>query len=217
MRNDEPLLTSTVPDLRRPDGGFTLIEMVTAMSVLGIVMLALSSVMFGAVTADRGSSDRLDASQAEEFASTYFADDVQGARPDDDAHPATDGVVTTGTSRCGSSPSVVEFLADAYDSSAVATAKVVIVTYTLETVTGSGQTYQNLHRLSCEASNSAGLTDPPQPTPSFPLTPSSDAVVARRLSAGTTPSVTVSGDTVTLTLTPLAGEPFSLVGQRRAA
>lgn len=211
MRDDEPVLSR--------DSGFTLIEMTIAIALLGVVMLALTAVLFGATTADRQSEARLDAGAAEQFASTYFAGDVQGARADDDAHPASDGVVAGGTARCGTSAPVVEFLSDAYDASAVSTARIVVTTYVLTTGSSGGRPYTDLHRLVCEATNTGALGAAPLPAPpaAFPLVPTSDLVVARRLSATVPPSVSVSGGTVTLTLTPLEGAAFAVTGQRRTS
>lgn len=182
----------------RRDNGFTLLEMVMAIGVLGVVMGALAMVMFGALAANRRTSDRLDASRPEQFAAAYFADDAQGAA-------STGGVVTGGSARCGTETPLIEFRGASFDTSTPPHATMTAVAYVLRDTTVNGVVAQELHRLSCEAPADSAV----------PLTPDGDLTVARGLAPGGAPAPTVSGATVSITLTPLNGSAFSLVGTRR--
>jgi prepilin-type N-terminal cleavage/methylation domain-containing protein len=180
------------------DEGFTLIELIVSIAILGVVMVALTSVMFNALVVNKQTRQRLDATRSEQFAAVYFANDVQGAK-------ATAGVLTSGTAQCGTSPLLLELRGDTYDAAAVMTARKTVVTYVLETTTVDGVAARRLVRLACEAVASA----------TTPLTPVSSTIVAAALANVTPATPTVSGGQVSVTLTRLDGTPFTLVGKRR--
>jgi prepilin-type N-terminal cleavage/methylation domain-containing protein len=182
----------------RDDPGFTLVELLLAITILGIVMAALVAMMFGALTTDAATGARIDATRAEQFAATYFADDVQGAA-------STGGVVVGGTAQCGTETPVVEFRGTAFDPVTLAS-RMTAVAYVLRDTTANGQAAKELHRLACTAATGS----------STPLAPGKDITVARGL-ATTPPAVTVSGSAVAITLAPLQGNAFSLVGTRRTS
>ncbi|WP_233150001.1 prepilin-type N-terminal cleavage/methylation domain-containing protein [Kineosporia sp. A_224] len=183
---------------RRPlDDGFTLIELIVAIAILGVVVVSITGVLFSAITANNSTRDRLDSTRSEQFTATYFADDVQSA----DAS----GVVTSGAAQCGTSPLFVEFRGSSYVPSSPTTSRTVVTTYVLRSTTVNGVAARELHRLSCEA-NAGALT---------PLTPARDVVVARALADSTPASPTVSGSRVSVALTRLDGSTFTLVGERR--
>lgn len=184
---------------RPGDDGYTLVELILSIAVLGIVMVALASVMFASLRADRETADRLDASRAQQFAATYLAADAQSARA------TADGVVSSGAALCGTGTLLVEFRGSTFDPAAVTSARVGAVAYVLRNVTAGGVPALELHRLACEAPAGSAA----------PLTPSSDITVARALSATGPQTVNVSGRTVVVTLTPLQGASFQLVGTRR--
>jgi prepilin-type N-terminal cleavage/methylation domain-containing protein len=173
------------------DAGFTLIELIVATAILGIVMVALTTMMFSALTTDSSTAARLDSSRTEQFAATYFADDVQGAN-------AAGGIVVPGVAPCnGTGTPVVEFVSTSFDTTTLATQQT-LVGYVVVNTTVNGVAATELHRLSCAAGSS---------TP--------DDVTAARALAAAAPLVSVTGRTVTITLTPLQGSAFSLVGTRR--
>ncbi|MBA2952733.1 prepilin-type N-terminal cleavage/methylation domain-containing protein [Nocardioides sp. CGMCC 1.13656] len=58
------------------DDGFTLIEMVITVAILGIVSVALCGVMFSYLTSTTETSARLNESTDEQFISTYWQNDV---------------------------------------------------------------------------------------------------------------------------------------------
>jgi prepilin-type N-terminal cleavage/methylation domain-containing protein len=60
----------------RRDDGFTLIEMVITVAILGIISVALCGVMFQYFTSTTATSARLNESTDEQFVSTYWQNDV---------------------------------------------------------------------------------------------------------------------------------------------
>lgn len=64
---------------RRRDDGFTLIELVVSIAILGIVVVAMSAAFTVAFASNRETEERLDGSQPLQFASTWFASDVASA------------------------------------------------------------------------------------------------------------------------------------------
>jgi prepilin-type N-terminal cleavage/methylation domain-containing protein len=188
---------------RRPparDGGFTLVELIVSIALLGVVMTGITAVMLTALTADRETATRLTESRDGQFVNAYLADDVQGAR----------SVVTGVTARCGSGTAALELRGASYDPAAL-TAQVTVVSYVLRTSTVDGVVTGELHRLACVGGAS----------PSYPLTPASDVTVARTLAA-TGPGVTctpapcsAATTRVSLELTPASGGPSVTVGGTR--
>lgn len=188
----------SAPPPHRDDRGFTLVELLLATAILGIIMAALTTMMIGALTTDGSTGARIDSTRAEQFAATYFADDVQGAA-------STGGVIVSGTAQCGTETAVVEFRGTAFDPQTLAD-RMTAVAYVLRNTTANGRAAKELHRLACAAATGS----------STPITPAKDVTVARGL-ATTAPTVTVSGTAVTITLAPLQGNAFSLVGTRRTS
>lgn len=188
---------------RRPRGraerGFTLVELVVSIAVLGVVATGLTALMLGALAANRDTETRLTESRDVQFATAYLADDVQGAT----------SFVAGVTARCGSGTAVLELRGASFDPGSLA-ARVTVVSYVLRTVTVDGVATGQLHRLACEAAA--------QPTPAYPLTPASDVVVARSL-AVSAPAVacdpapcSAATRQVSLTLTSISGAQQVTVG-----
>src|SRR5205823_5391884 len=65
---------------RRHDGGFTLVELLISVTILGILIAAIANAMFVALHATVSANDRLTESNDALVAATYFDDDVQGAQ-----------------------------------------------------------------------------------------------------------------------------------------
>jgi prepilin-type N-terminal cleavage/methylation domain-containing protein len=199
------------------DAGFTLIELLVAVTLLGVIVLALGNAVIGYVRTNDDTADRLLLSHDAQLASAYFASDVAalGLR-DYTATPSAGGTLPflpsiqqnaaydAGGMVCGTAATpnaVVRFLSDDWDAAASPPARRTdVVAYYL--VAGE------LHRLRC-----AG-------------TASSDAVVAHYVVPATV-AVTCSStcdaasvpQTVTLSFTvtrPHADPyPIALSGQRR--
>jgi prepilin-type N-terminal cleavage/methylation domain-containing protein len=145
----------------RHEGGFTLIELILSISILGIVSTGLVAVMVGALAVNSETSVRLTETRDVQFVTAYLADDVEGAT----------SVVTGGTAQCGTESPVLELRGVTFDASTL-DARVTSVSYVLRTATVDGVATGQLHRLACEAAASGGST---------PLTPATDVVVARSL------------------------------------
>lgn len=189
----------------RTEDGFTLVELLIAVSILGILLTAISSTMFVALRTAASSEVRLTESNDALFATTYFGDDVQGAKS-----------LSVGTTpRCGTDASaVVEFLGQDFSDDSSFTTTTTVVSYVLRAGTDARGVTRQLHRLTCTAATT---------TPSYPLTPASDVTVADRLSA-TAPSVDCGAAAcsafvhVNLTLREQSGDlVFTLTGRRRTS
>ena len=189
-----------------PDDGFTLVEMLISVTILGMLLGALSGTMFVTLRTVAEAATRLDESNDELHATTYFGDDVQGAQS-----------VSVGTTpRCGGDPSaVVEFAGQDFADDSTFATTTTVVSYVLRTVAGpDGTTTRELHRLACAA---------PTTAPAYPLTPRSDVPVVRRLS-GAAPTVDCPGapcsafEQVNLTLEAESGGlVYTLTGRRRTS
>ena len=184
------------------DGGFTLVELVISIAILGAVMSAIVAAMTVALKTNKETTSRLTESRDVQFASTWFGDDVQGANE----------VTIGGSSLCGSDPAssvVIQFQnydittppATAPPTTApygLTSAQMRYITYVLRTKTVDGVSTGELHRVVC------GST-------------SSDDIVARSL-VPTTPVATRTATTATIPLTELdTGLGFTLYGSRRAS
>jgi prepilin-type N-terminal cleavage/methylation domain-containing protein len=190
----------------RADGGFTLVEMLISVAILGILAGAISNAMVVALRTTSSADIRLTESNDMLFAGTRFGDDVQGAK----------SVSIDTTPKCGTdSRAVVEFTGLDFSDDSTFAAATTVVSYVLRTVTSSsGTTTRQLHRLACRAATA---------TPSYPLTPASDITVVHRLSS-TAPVVDCGGVAcaafvrVNLTLQEQSGgPPYTLTGRRRTS
>jgi prepilin-type N-terminal cleavage/methylation domain-containing protein len=75
--------------------GFTLIELVVAVSILGIVMAAACAAMLAAVKTNEEAGQRLDASNDLQYAATWFAEDIASANTVTPHAAAVCGAATT--------------------------------------------------------------------------------------------------------------------------
>jgi prepilin-type N-terminal cleavage/methylation domain-containing protein len=188
---------------RDAERGFTLIELIMSVAILGLVFGALVSVMFGVLTTNRESRARLDETRDEQFSSAVLSDDVQSMT-----------TMTVGASaRCGSGTSFLEFEGRSFDASGVDT--ITVVSYVASTAGSGAAARGTVTRSACEAALS--------PPPTFPLTPARQQTVARTLVAGTAPAVTCTPSpcgaattSVSVTFTRAStGDPFTIKGSRR--
>jgi len=187
------------------DRGFTLIELVIAVAILGIVMSAICAAMVTALRANQETKVRLAQSGDVQFSSTWFADDVAGAN----------AVTTGGSAICGSTVTALLNITSIDIDTVVAGVPATppptpeaprrSVSYVLVTSNNGDGTFGQLERRSCVGT----------------ATPVVDRI-ARRLSSTVTPTVTRIPDTsspatVTLTLTADDGSTFTLTGSRRSS
>ncbi|TDO35714.1 prepilin-type N-terminal cleavage/methylation domain-containing protein [Kribbella sp. VKM Ac-2527] len=198
--------------LKRSEAGFTLVELLVAVVILGVITIPLSGVVVSALKHTGTSEDRLALSHDAQLSSSYFARDVAalGVR-DYDAAPSEsvpfkasvqlDAVQDAGGVTCGPAPeAAIRLLSDRWDGSSIpAVHETDVVAYYVE---GS-----ELHRLKC-----AGTT--------------TDVVIAHNVKPGSLTvacSSTCTSDdppqriTISfLTSKPSVGDyPITLIGQRR--
>jgi prepilin-type N-terminal cleavage/methylation domain-containing protein len=148
------------------DDGFTLVETVISVAILGILAGAISGAIAVALRTTGSADIRLTESNDALVAGTYFGDDVQSAES-----------VSIGTTpKCGTdSRAVVEFVGRDFSDDSTFATTTTVVSYVLRTVASpEGTTTRELHRLACSA---------PGATPSYPLTPTRDITVVHRLSS----------------------------------
>ena len=191
---------------RRPgaagEAGFTLVELLVSITVLGIVLGSVVAASFVAARTSAASKIRLDDSNDLVVAATYFGDDVQGAQ----------GVVVDSEPLCGpDDDAVVEFAGQDFADDSTLAITTTVVTYVLRGGDDADDPTFELHRLSCRA-DSAG--------PAYPLTPITDVTVAAALSGR--PTVSCGGTAcgagftqVGLSVATDGGLRVTLTGRRR--
>jgi len=183
------------------DAGFTVIEMILSIAILGVVMSALVGLMFASMAANQKTKSRLDGTRDEQFSAVYFAPDVAGAT----------NVIANASAACGSGTAAIEFRGESYD--AISLAKTItVVSYVFTAPVVDGVPTGRLKRNSCEGTSLATLTL------------SSTQTVARTLSsAPPSPTCTpapcgAATRSVSLALTRQGTDPaFTLLGTRRAS
>jgi prepilin-type N-terminal cleavage/methylation domain-containing protein len=200
--------------LRREDG-VTLIELLVAIVVLGIIAAPLANVLISFFHNTNATTDRLAESHDAQISSAYFAQDVEsigvrnwtGTGP----YPIGTSVETNappkgGTFPCGLATDLNAVIRMAWDDpTGASTRRTVIVSYVVRQVGGETQ----LHRMRCDDGTS---------------NPTSDLVLAHNVQSVGTPVLTgpVAGVpqsvSVTLTLrapTDSGSLVVTLFGQRR--
>jgi prepilin-type N-terminal cleavage/methylation domain-containing protein len=200
--------------IRDDERGLTLIELLLAVVLLGIIVVPLASALISFFHNTNATTNRLTESHDEQIAAAYFAQDVQsiGVRDWSGAPFALQTSVeqnigpTAGLYPCGAASLPAATLRFAWnDPTGDTSTQVVIVSYVVETVAGAKQ----LHRVRCDSGST---------------TPTSDIVLAHELVSVGTPSFTGPSTTpqaVSWTLNIKApsdtGAPLvvTLYGQRR--
>jgi prepilin-type N-terminal cleavage/methylation domain-containing protein len=200
------------PTVRRPSGdaGFTLVELLISIVILGVIAAPLAGVIIGYLKNAGATSDRLSQSHDEQIAAAYFAQDVQAvgirdysvaATLDAPLKPSIERNVAAGTGAfpCGPLAAVIRFAWDEFDP-ATGTSTRVVVAY--------AQDGAELHRLVCKGAAAPVDIRIAHHVLSAAVTCSTDC-------AGTPPAVAVP-TTVQLVLT-IEGfaDPVTLTGQRR--
>ncbi|GAA0925312.1 prepilin-type N-terminal cleavage/methylation domain-containing protein [Kribbella koreensis] len=207
-------------DRIRSEGGFTLVELLVAIVILGIITVPLSGTVVSALKNTGATQDRMALSHDAQLSSSYFARDVAGVGIRDydsvngNSLPFKSSVqrnaaYNQGGYTCGGAGTPVaalRLLSDSWDpADSMTTPETVVVAYYLKTVAGGIE----LHRLKCSGSDT-------------PV----DVPIAHNVKAGsvtvtcssTCESATVPNE-ITLRLVttkPSVGDyPITLNGQRR--
>ncbi|MEV8375631.1 prepilin-type N-terminal cleavage/methylation domain-containing protein [Kribbella sp. NPDC056861] len=182
--------------LKRDERGFTLIEVLITIALMGVVSLALSDLVINALKQMSATSDRLDLSQDEQLGAVYFARDIAafglrdyGAAVGGGSLPfkpslQLDAADDAGGTSCGPLPvSALRLLSDDWDISVTPPVRrTAVVAYYLKPVDG----VLELHRARCVGSS----------------TPSSDVRLSGNVKPG---SVSVSCSTpCTAVVAPLS-------------
>ena len=196
--------------LKRNDAGFTLVELLLAVVILGIISVPLADVVITVLRNTDATSQRLSLSHDAQISAVYFGQDVASAGHRDYRTPGSyafapyverNVAYTNGGNVCGPLPvAAVRFLSDDWTKTASG--------WTVGTdVTAYYLNGAELHRAKCIGG----------------ATPASDIVVAHNVDPATL-SVTCSSTceaapaTVTLSFTAKLGTsayPVTLTGQRR--
>ena len=191
---------------RDQDAGFTLLELILSIAILGVLMAAFVGLMFATMTTNNQTKARLDGTRAEQFSSVYFGRDIQAAE-------GAGGIRTGVAAGCGTGTAVLEIRGSSYKPADLAP-MVTVVSYVFSTATADGVTTGALERRSCEA--------PAAPAPSYPLAIGNTLTVARGL-LPTSPTPVcnpapcgAATTSVNLTLSRSgADSAFTLVGAKR--
>ncbi len=188
------------------DGGFTLVELLITVVILGLVFSSVTGIMLVSLRTAGDSDTRLTESNDLLRVTRYFTGDALGAT----------SVTVASVPTCGADvQAIVEFVSkDIADGTAPATNPTVvtrIVSYVLRTRTGLGGTDLELHRLTCESTAT---------TPTTPLVPLTAFAVVRNLSS-VPPAATCQPTCATFTRVDLVvqeksgGLVYTLTGRRR--
>jgi prepilin-type N-terminal cleavage/methylation domain-containing protein len=188
--------------VRASDAGFTLVELVIAVAILGLVMSAAVAAMLTALKSNKETSQRLGRATDLQYAATWFAEDVASANT----------VTTNATAVCGTSATAllnltsidIDTTISGVPASPPPTPEAITrsISYVLTTETTTDGTFAVLERRACGTSGA----------------PKVDRI-AKRLSTSVPPVVdTSAAPKVTLTLTSGDdGQSFTLYGTRRSA
>jgi prepilin-type N-terminal cleavage/methylation domain-containing protein len=198
---------------RTGDEGFTLVELLISVAIMGTVLSAVSGITLVAIKTVAGADTRLTESNDLMRATRYFSGDVQSAKT----------VSISTIPKCGTdSRAVVEFVGqDVADAATppvmppvTPVATTTVVSYVQRTVTDTTGTRLELHRLTCAA---------PTITPVYPLTPVTDIPVVRWLSATAPTATCVPSTCAAVTQVNLVvreksgGLVYTLTGRRRTS
>ena len=184
------------------DPGFTLIELLISIAILGIIMVALTSMILSSLVASRTTEDELDAANALRGLSSVFENDVASASE-----------VKTGIAAgCGSGTALVElrgttFGADVSSTVAIDPAETaVVVSYVESMVTVSGADGRKLTRRVCTGGGAPVVS---VVAPELAKNPPSTVVCSAGCNA--------VGSLISLTVTPWVGDAKTFAARKRTS
>lgn len=194
----------------RDDDGFTLVELLIALVILGIIIAPLTGAVISYLHNTDATIGRLSESHDAQIASTYFAQDVQsiGARdwtPGSYPFPLRQSVWVAATgiaNRCGTAGTpVVQFSRDDISGDAVMPPVPQIrVAYVVDTDASSGE--RQLRRVTCTAPSWNAASS----------APTSDTVIVHNLALAGLPAVVAAVTcSTTCTAAPTVPQSVTLV------
>lgn len=136
----------------RPDAGFTLLEMLVAIAVLGIIMIPLAGAFTVGLRSYQRAEDQIAGSTASLFASAYWASDVQSA----------DSVTVPGTACAPTGTNVVTFAWAADPTAPTPPTTLAIPMQRVSYVVQSTASGRRLVRVACGGSSSTVNTIVPR-------------------------------------------------------
>jgi prepilin-type N-terminal cleavage/methylation domain-containing protein len=149
------MMSRTWPRSPGADDGFTLVELILAVLILGVISVPLGDIVFAFLRNSDATTARLLESRDVQIASAYWAQDVAsiGTRSPTSPYPLTQSVETgvpyaSSLFPCGTSGTTPVVTLAWDDSPAPDDTTLVRVAYVVQTVAGQGE----LHRLRCEGS-----------------------------------------------------------------
>jgi prepilin-type N-terminal cleavage/methylation domain-containing protein len=193
--------------LKSDESGFTLVELLVAMAILGIIIPAIGAALISIIHNTNATNQRFAESHDAQITAAYFANDVQSV--------AVTGTVTPGSAsydtacdRAGDT-SLIEFKWWQYDTTGSISSYNLVV-YSTEPVSGSLPPVQLLRRRFCQGPNGV--------TPSLVT----DVVAGHLVSGATPPAVCTSrcagqpANAVAMSVTESSGYLFVVSGVGRA-
>lgn len=191
----------------RRDEGFSLIELIIAIGLLGVVFGVLALVMVTALATNRDTRERLDETRDEQLVAAYFASDVAGAT-----------VVASGAaSECGTGTALVELRGASFAAGTPPTASRTRATYVFSTATVDGVLTGTLVRRFCESASAPPYATPTSTT-TLAQTLAATAPVVTCSTAGVAGACSADTTTISVRFERLSGgEPFVLSATRRTS
>ena len=154
---------------RRDDAGVTLVELLVAIVLLGIIAVPLANALISFFHNTNATTDRLAESHDAQIASAYFAQDVESIGVREwttfGTYPIGTSVETNappkaGTFPCGQTTDANAVIRMAWDDpTGASTRRTVTVSYLVRAVTVGGRTENQLHRLRCDDGTSNPTSD----------------------------------------------------------
>lgn len=157
--------------LRRADNGFTLVELLVAIAITGLISVPMAHVVIGFLKNTDATSDRLALSHDAQVSAAYFGQDVASVGMRDYTAPAAangtrlflpsiqlNASYNAGGKTCGTSATptaIIRFLSDDWDTSvSPQTMGTDVVAYYLK----AAGTVSELHRISCVGATTSDAT-----------------------------------------------------------
>lgn len=200
----------TSPQTERSDG-FSLIELILSIGILGVVFSVLSLVMVTALKSNQETEDRLDETRDEQFVAAYFATDMAGATQ----------VIPGGAAQCGADAAVVTLVGESFvpvaaSSAAGSDSTATVAAYVFSTTTVDGVLTGTLTRAFCEGTGNPPFAVPLETTAlAARLAPAAPLIWC--VPGGTAAACSRATTRLSVEFARLDGGQFTLSGTRRAA